>query len=194
MTRIIGSRRFAGVLMAAAAVLPLTACGAKEFKVQQAPSGPLNAYGQVEVVPFTVELPAGTEPERRAQANELLLIVRKRLVQKLASSELFSDSGRKLILTGRLVSLDPGSQAARYMIGLGAGSGEIVADVTFSDESGNTIARGAAVGGVTAGFGGGSINSAARRLADAIYKFIASNHASVAEPVAERPTGPRGRR
>jgi hypothetical protein len=188
-----GSRRLAGVLIAAAAVLPLTACGAKEFRVQQPPSGPLNTFGQVEVLPFTIELPAEIQPEHRAQANELLLTVRKRLTDRLTSSELFSDSGRKLTLTGKLTSFDPGSQAARYIIGFGAGSGEIVAEVTFSDESGNTIARGSAVGGVTAGFGGGSINTAARRLADAIYKFIASNHAGVAEP--EPPsTGPRGRR
>jgi hypothetical protein len=180
-------RRLTGFLLTGAAVLSLTACGAKEFKVQQVPSVPLSTFGQVELLPFTVDLAAESEPELRAQANELLLAVRKRLNDRLSSSKLFSDSGKKLIITGKLISFDPGSQAARYIIGFGAGSGEIVTEVTFADESGEMVARGSAVGGVSAGWFGGNVNSAAKRLADAIFKFIAANHESVAEPAPVTP-------
>jgi hypothetical protein len=102
----------------------------------------------------------------------------------LADRKLFLEStgSGKLVVQGRITQFDPGSQAARWMIGLGAGSGEIVAEIRFNDADGGEVARGTAVGGVSAGLAGGSLNSAVKRLVDAVVGFIQSNYKEVRSP------------
>ena len=180
-----GNRRFAARFLLPAALAFLSACGTKQFNVQQVPSEPFKGFGQFEITPFAVELPADAEPERRAEANEFALAIRNRLAARLKGSERFAGQGRTLVIKGNIVGFDPGSQMARYFVGFGAGSGEIVADVTLANEAGDPVAKGAAVGGVSMGLFGGNISSAARRLADASYGFILDNY----ETVEARPAG-----
>ena len=64
----------------------------------------------------------------------------------------------------------------RYWVGFGAGSGEIIVDVGFSDPSGKQVARANARGSVSGGWFGGSTSSACDRVAKALLDFIKANY------------------
>jgi hypothetical protein len=155
--------------------LLLAACGgSREFRVTQAATEPLRAFAQAELVPFTVEGLDRMDEKSRGRARDMAAEISGELGARLQSGAYFKGSGRKLRIEGRLVEVDPGSQAARYF--LGAGKGEIVADVTFTNPDGGTVARGFASGTVSGGWYGGSLKSAAKRVAKAIVDFIDDNY------------------
>lgn len=53
-----------------------------------------------------------------------------------------SEEGRKLILRGRIVRMDPGSQAARYWAGFGAGAAKTeISGELFDPESGKVLVK-----------------------------------------------------
>jgi hypothetical protein len=169
----------------AAALLLLSGCGAKEFRAEQAPLRPFGEFGQVEGVELQIEVPDfdKMEPDEQQYVRVLARSFPDMLRSRLAEKKLFLAEGpNKLVIQGRITQFDPGSRTARYIIGLGAGSGEIVAEIRFNDAQGNPVARGTAVGGVTGGFGGGSIDAAVKRLVDAVVGFIRKNYSDVKTP------------
>lgn len=153
------------------AILPLllAACGgAREFRVQQQPTGPLGSFGALVVQPFAIEDPP--DPVVREKALKMAQLVTNEVRERLTPK--FDKGGSTLTIQGRLVGFDPGSQAARYWAGFGAGEGSIVVEVTFVDEAGAVVAKGAAFGSVTGGWFGGSLNSAGKRAAKAVVDFV----------------------
>jgi uncharacterized protein DUF4410 len=169
-------KRVAGALALGAAALLLSACGgSRDFRVEQPPSEAFASYGALQVQPFTIEEPRDAVVREKALKMAELLTneVRDRLAGR------FDKGGRTLVVQGRLVGFDPGSQAARYWVGFGAGEGSIVAEVTFLNESGKAVAKGAAWGTVSGGWFGGSLNSAGRRVAKAVVDFVNDNYDAV---------------
>lgn len=166
------------LVMAALLSLGLLGCGAKSFTVDQSPRRPLGEYARIECRELAIAVPdfEKLEPELQEEIRALAKSFPGYVTAKLAEKRLFiSTSGRKLILEGRITQYDPGSRAARYLIGFGAGTGTAVAEITFADEESGAIGRGTATGGVAAGLGGGGMKNARSRLIDAVVRFIASN-------------------
>lgn len=170
------------IFVPAAAAL-LAACGgSREFRVTQPPAQPFRSFGALQVQPFTIEEPRDATVKEKALRMAALITneVRERLAGK------FAQGGRTITVQGRLIGFDPGSQAARYWVGFGAGEGSIVAEVTFLDESGTPVAKGAAWGTVSGGWFGGSLNSAGRRVAKAVVDFVDDNYSAVTSTAAPR--------
>jgi hypothetical protein len=174
-----------GIPPLAAAVFLLLGCGAKEFRADQAPVRPFRDFGQVEGVELEIVVPDfdRMEPDDQQYVRVLAKSFPDMLRARLAEKKLFiSENPDKLVIRGRITQYDPGSRAARWLIGMGAGSGEIIAEIRFSDAHGAPVARGTAVGGVSAGTAGGSMDSAVRRLVDAVVRFIQRNYTEVKSP------------
>lgn len=160
-------------------ILPLAACSQREYYVMDPPKRAFSTYGALEVKPFTIDGLDTLDPAKRAKALELADYITNELRERL-SPKYFGGEGKKLVVTGKLVGFDPGSQALRYWVGFGAGKGEILAEAYFDDEEG-AVAKAMGKGAVSGGWFGGSVNSAGRRVAKAVVDFVSANHASVVD-------------
>ena len=104
----------------AAALLFLSGCGAKEFRAEQAPLRPFGQFGQVEGMELQIEVPDfdKMEPNDQQYVRVLAKSFPDMLRSRLAEKNLFvAESPNKLVIQGRITQFDPGSQAARWMIG-----------------------------------------------------------------------------
>jgi hypothetical protein len=162
-------------LLVAAGSLLGAGCGSGKFTVQDPPTVAFNHFGQVTVTPFTVDGVDNLPLEKKQKALDVAAEISGMVRDQLDSRGIFPGGGRTLIISGCLIGFDPGSQALRYWVGFGAGSGEMVVDTTFSDSAGGTIARGNSRGSVSGGWFGGSTSSASKRVAKAIVGFIETN-------------------
>ena len=80
---------------------------------------------------------------------------------------------RRLKISGEIVKYDKGSQAARYLIGLGAGKTKLIADVKFVDvETGDVVLQETVDGVVSAGLFGGSKGGAKDNLSSDLIKSM----------------------
>ncbi len=165
------------IAVAACLTAFLAACGSREFRVSQVPPGPFKAYGRLEVRPFAIEQPPGMDVVQKDKALKMAEYLTVEVRERLQSY--FTGDGRTVVVQGKLVGFDPGSAAARYWAGFGAGKGTIVAEITFLNEAGAEVGKGAAWGTVTGGFFGGSLNSAANRVAKAVVDFVYENYEAV---------------
>jgi hypothetical protein len=170
-------RRYAGLALALGC-LGLTACGSRAYYVMDPPKEAFSQYGSIEVKQFTVDGIDTIDPDKRAKAMELATLIADQLRERLGPTY-FSGGGKKLVVNGKLVGFDPGSQALRYWVGFGAGSGEIIAEAYFGTENGEGIAKAMGKGSVSGGWFGGSLSSAAKRVAKAIVDFVVVNHAEI---------------
>lgn len=159
--------------------LALTACSQREYYVMDPPKRAFSTYGSVEVKPFTIDGLDTLDPEKRAKAMELAAHITNELRERLAP-KYFGGEGRKIVVSGKLVGFDPGSQALRYWVGFGAGKGEILAEAYFDDDEGG-VAKAMGKGAVSGGWFGGSVSSAGKRAAKAVVDFVAANHAAVVD-------------
>jgi len=159
-------------------IVPLLviSCGSRSVTVQQKPSSPFKNFGQVVVVPFTVDGEDKLGLKEKTEAIGVAASITQYLRERLEGKVWFKGGGETLTIKGLVVGFDPGSQAARYFIGFGAGSGEIIVDAVFSDTSGTQVARANAKGSVSGGLLGGSTSSACDRVAKAIMDFIKANY------------------
>ncbi len=151
-------------------------CGSRSFNVQQRPSAPFKTFGQVVVEPFTVDGVEKLGLVEKTKALDAAAKMTQYLKERLEGTNWFKGGGQALTIKGLVVGFDPGSQAMRYWVGFGAGTGEIIVDTTFSNTSGNLVARGNSRGSVSGGWFGGSTSSACDRVAKAIMDFIKANH------------------
>jgi hypothetical protein len=85
----------------------------------------------------------------------------------------------------RVTEWDAGSRGLRFLIGLGAGAGTIIAQVRYLDPAGRPLFYGTVEGSVVGGFFGGEAASAAEAAGRTIGKAIAGKR------VARRPRRPR---
>ena len=160
----------------------LIGCGAKEFRLVKAPEMPFNAFGQLEVRELRneVKLPKELDADDQKDFEAFVASFPNRLREEFAKRGVFRVAeGKKLVVESTLIEFDPGSGSARYWVGMGAGEGKIRVDVTFKDPAGKVVAQGQAVGGVSGGWGGGSLNDAMERLVDSIADFVRDNYETV---------------
>jgi hypothetical protein len=151
-------------------------CGSRSYNVQQKPSAPFKTFGQVVVEPFKVDGEEKLGLTEKPKALEVAAQMTQYLKERLEGKKWFKEGGQTLTIKGLVVGYDPGSQAMRYLVGFGAGSGEIIVDTVFSDASGTQVARANARGSVSGGLFGGSTSSACDRVAKAIIDFIKANY------------------
>lgn len=178
-------KAFRGVVGCSAALLVclsiLTGCGAKDFRIKQAPESPLQEFGHIEVRPLAIEIPgmATLDPKVQENIQNFARSFPAKLQEELREEGLFKgDASKTLVLQGKLIEYDPGSQAARYFIGPCSGAGTIIGEIQFTD-GGTTVASGDAVGGVTCGWFGGFMGSAESRFRDAVENFIRKNYSQI---------------
>ncbi len=82
-----------------------------------------------------------------------------------------------LRISGAVIEFKPGSRAKRYLIGFGAGSTVVKAQVKFIDAASNRLIMDRAVSGITwMGIAGGSSDSAGDRLGKKVAGLAKSNH------------------
>lgn len=107
-----------------------------------------SAYDQIAVESFDtsgVQLPPADDNTFRAVQSALRLMkpafidgLERKAQRKAAATR----SGRTLVVRGRLLKVDPGSQAARYFVGFGAGAVKIqMAGELVDGSSGATLVR-----------------------------------------------------
>lgn len=147
-------------------------CGSSQFLSRQEPVKPFGGFGSVEIREFrnqAVGLPADAAAQAEAFVRTLPLRVREKLAKE---GRFTAGAGPALVIEGYLSAFDPGSQMARYIIGFGAGSGEIRAEVYFRDTEGGLVADGTARGTVWGGFFGGTLGEAEDRVARAIVEHV----------------------
>ena len=122
------------------------------------------------------------DQDDQKKVGSLPASLQSRIQKRLSEKKLFPNPGNeRLSIGGRISDYDPGDRTARWLVGFGAGEGAIVAQVSFSDSSGNVFASGTATGKVQWGFAGGSIDSAITELAEAIVSFIEKSMGMAAE-------------
>ncbi len=160
-------------------LLPCAACGTPEFRATKAPGEPLNGFLQVEVSPIRLDFPGQQDAEVLDDARMIAETLLTRLTHRLAKSKLFDHPGRKLIVQGRMVGFEPGSQAARYFIGFGAGKGTLDVEVSLLDEAGSLVAQGTVSADVWCGLFGGSVKGLGKDVADSVFAFIRTHYKEV---------------
>ena len=156
-------------------------CGSRQFAATQPATAPFRTFGRVVVEEFSVDGAERLPLDQKGRALNVAHEIGAFLRERIADRGLFPGEGRTLVIRGTLVGFDEGSQALRYFVGFGAGKGEIIADVSFADEDGKTVARGNSRGTVSGGWFGGSTRSASRRVAKAVVDFI-EDHYEAAGP------------
>ena len=92
-----------------------------------------------------------------------------RLREYLISDGIYG-AGNDLTLRYRFIQVDEGSRALRYIIGFGAGKGQLTVEVVYLDASGNEVSKINVGGEISVGFFGGdfdeAISNAAREAAE----------------------------
>jgi hypothetical protein len=149
--------------LAAVSILLVTAFG-------QATVNPKGNFSNLEISSFTVKPGVGFPADymSKMQADLVNEIAQKhRFKQVYGHDNKPSDlSGRTLRLEGEIIEYKAGSQAARYLIGMGAGKTKVVAHVRFIDSATNEVVFEDNVDGkVVMGLFGGSSPGATRGLA-----------------------------
>jgi hypothetical protein len=83
--------------------------------------------------------------------------------------------GEEMTLEYRIVLFDPGSQFGRYLIGFGAGEGEIIVETTFRDQAQEMVAKIECSARLTAGTFGGGFRDAYNRVIEEAVTFATNN-------------------
>ncbi|MHC5002441.1 MAG: DUF4410 domain-containing protein [Planctomycetota bacterium] len=118
-------------------------------------------------------------------------VLREKLETALRKDGLFLD-GDAMTLEYRVTLYDPGDQFARYMVGMGAGEGEIIVEVAYKDPAGVRVARVECSGRLTMGSFGGNFRAAYDKAVEEIVTYAESNFHVPAPTPPPAPTGGGG--
>lgn len=97
-------------------------------------------------------------------------VFESRLREKLYTNTTFTE-GDELTIRYRYIQFNPGSQAARYFVGMGVGKGTQTIEVTFLNPSGRELGKINVGGEISAGFFGGSLKEATEKAADEAAQY-----------------------
>jgi len=144
--------------------------------VTKAPEAPFGKYQVLTLPDFT----GGSEVPEQAKKG-----IPDKIAAELKKQGIFTNVERggeatgdsTLLLKGQVVHYNPGSRAARYLLGgLGGGKGSIVIQVSFIDKiSGNSLSEASFEGEIKAGAFGGGIGETHVAIAKEIVQFMKSN-------------------
>ncbi|MEM8988225.1 MAG: DUF4410 domain-containing protein [Pseudomonadota bacterium] len=149
------------------AILLVAACASGTTMVS-APAETGQSFSNVKIV--AGDDTVGIDPKAGQRFEETL------------SNLLFGEHGRfsrgeGMTIKYRFIQYDEGSQVARYLIGLGAGKGELTTEITFLDSEGNEMAKIQAGGQIIGGLFGGSFTQAVDRAAMEAADYANENFA-----------------
>ena len=152
------------IVGAAIALATLAACANGTTMVTNAPSVERPAFqaAQVEAAQHAVE----------GDAEQIALFETK-LREGLAAAG-FAD-GPGLTLRYRLIQYERGSQALRYVVGLGVGRGSLTFEVTYLDQAGSELGRVNVGGDISGGLLGGGFGEATTKAAQEAVDYAAQN-------------------
>lgn len=189
--------RLSEIRLVALAALLVVCAHNSPVLLAQAPSRPLSGYAVITVEKVDV----GTLSLSQGFPQGLDGVIQKNAVAKLATSKLFENvldatdpvaeaagaaaseqAGRRVTMSGTVIGYDPGSRAARVLVGFGSGSAKVTVRFIFRDaqtgaELFRTDKEGKFAG--TSTIGGGSTatasGEAARKVVDGLIKDIQKN-------------------
>ena len=138
------------------------------------------AYQNIEVSKFTirqgVEFPAeDLDGLTKSLVNNLQKSKRFDTVSVIGESASTTEGSNssKLQISGEIIKYVKGNQAARYLIGFGAGKTKIIADIKFVDaKTGAVVHQQTVDGDVTWGLFGGDSGKAKGGIADEIIRVM----------------------
>lgn len=150
------------LVFVAICALALQACATASTKVLVAADTSLrNSVTTIRVERGEDTVPVPPEPAAYLE---------KRINDYLFASNSRFSRGDGIILRYRFLKLDEGDRALRYIVGFGAGKGEMTVEVTYLDMQGTELARAEFESELSMGFFGGdfdqAISSAAKEIAD----------------------------
>ena len=165
------------------ASLFLTACSS-QFRVTRPAAKPFNTFTQVEVCDFSTALNQSDplDEEARSHAQTIASGISGEVNKRLAKRHLFQKAvlqPERMIIEGRVISYQPGSQALRYFVGFGAGTGHVIMEVTFRAEDKSVVGQIEATAVISGGLFGGSVDQVVNPIAGAIEDFIDQNYTRV---------------
>lgn len=144
-------------------VLLLQGCGAGKITVLD----PINAEEKAQSIRLKQDTHNVAVEKEKIEYFETQL--KEKLYKELGKTE-----GDDITIKYRFVKFDEGSRFTRYLlVGLGnAGEGSLIIEFTFFNRKGIEIGKVSSEGKISAGFGGGSIDSAIDFAVKAITEYI----------------------
>ncbi len=153
-------------------------CAARSYQVVKDNTIPLRTYRTVTVSKisadeFWAKNPGLKNDEKwKYQVNRAGDHIWGKLTMYFAS-EWKGETDRGLKIEADLFEFDPGSRAARYFAGFGAGEGRIAYHVTLKDAAtSEVVGQLDAYGTLTTGLFGGDIGTAYDQCANAIIEYV----------------------
>lgn len=144
-------------------IVLLAGCGSARLRVIQPADHPAH-YAAVSIVPR--ENTADVPPE---QAK----VFAERLRGAMYKDKSFAEGG-DLLVEYRVLVFDPGDRGLRYLVGFGAGEGEMVVETTYRDAGGRELSKIETSGRVTMGWFGGDFKDAYDRIIEKVVQFTKS--------------------
>ncbi len=152
--------RYAHLLIASLMLLLLAACATGTTMVLTPPETTMTFNNaSIEHGKDTVTVDAKASTGYESKLDELLF-----------DSDVFAE-GSELTVRYRFIQFDPGSQAARYFVGMGVGKGSMTIETVFLNEQGDEIAKIQSTGEISAGMFGGSFTEAVDKAAQETAEY-----------------------
>lgn len=152
-------------LLAVTAVFVLAACASGSTLVLEPPKT-TERFSDAKLVAATPTV---------AVDSELASYFGTSLDNKLFTDEMPFNRGEGLTIQYRFLQFDEGNRAARYVVGMGAGKGEITIEVLFMNGAGEELSRINVGGEILMGIAGGSIKQALDRAATEAAEYAKTN-------------------
>jgi hypothetical protein len=151
-------------------LLLLAGCGVSKFREDSPLLQRVPRFGSVEVrvAPVEFEVSADVRPELDAFAAALP----HRISEALRRRNLLEAEGRPLLIDLKILAYDPGSRAARWIVGFGLGTGAVEVGTLLQDCDA-ALGSGTARGTVWGGMFGGTMSTAHGNLVRAVVDYVA---------------------
>ncbi len=150
------------LLLAAAAVSSACASSSVQSRnlTSAPPAGSKVVVGKIELADDVAKsISAARADKVEANSDAWLQVMRTSLEGALHDGGVSNGTGGELRIDVRINELDPGSKAARYWVGFGAGTGKVSATVTVGTHGTFTVA-----GKLSGGWFGGEMDSVMKKL------------------------------
>ena len=102
----------------------------------------------------------------------------EKLNEYLFADETFT-TGNDITVSYRFIQFEEGNRAIRYLVGFGAGKGSLTIESTFTDATGNELAKIQSEGEISVGVLGGSFKEAVAKAARETSDFALANFGKI---------------
>ncbi|MBU0507952.1 DUF4410 domain-containing protein [bacterium] len=176
MQGFLGRRNSVFGLVLVISVLVVGCAAPNRYAMKSPATADVRSFRSVEVVSVSTgitedELDPGTPTELRMA---IISAIQKARTYRQVAAELDSSAG-VLQIRAKIVRFDRGSQAARYLVGFGAGKARLHVDCEFVDkESESIVAVGTFIAEIAGGLFGGTSNQGtmSKNVAKQVARFL----------------------